>query len=85
MNQLTAEQEQVVRVLRGPQFERTRHGSLYDRGSADSYYGRYEDPHWYPQGTGRGERITNLTTEEIAEYMAGFEDNELHGDKKSWD
>ncbi|CAB5214735.1 hypothetical protein UFOVP190_246 [uncultured Caudovirales phage] len=85
MNQLTAEQEQVVRVLRGPQFERTRHGSLYDRGSADSYYGRYEDPHWYPQGTGRGERITNLTPEEIAEYMAGFEDNELHGDKKSWD
>jgi len=85
MNQLTAEQEQVVRVLRGPQFERTRHGSLYDRGSADSYYGRYEDPHWYPQGTGRGERITDLTPEEIAEYMAGFEDNELHGDKKSWD
>lgn len=85
MNQLTAEQEQVVRVLRGPQFERTRHGSLYDRGSADSYYGRYEDPHWYPQGTGRGERITNLTPEEIAEYMAGFEDNELLGDKKSWD
>jgi hypothetical protein len=85
MNQLTAEQDQVVRTLRGLQFQRERHGSLYDRGSADSYYSRVEDPHWYPQGTGRGERITNLNPEEIAEYQAGYEDNELHGDKKSWD
>lgn len=85
MNQLTAEQQQVVRTLRGPQFERNRHGSLYDRGSADSYYGRVEDPHWYPQGTGHGERITKLNSEEIAEYRAGYEYNELHGDKKSWD
>ena len=25
-----------------------KHGSLYDRGAADSYYGRPRDPHRYP-------------------------------------
>jgi hypothetical protein len=65
-------------------FDRSRHGGLYDRGSADSYYHRAPDPHWYPEGTGHGERIVNLTQEEIAEYMAGYEWNEKHGDKKDW-
>ena len=79
------EKEQVVRALKGPQFERDRHGSLFDRGSADSYYSRYAQPHWYPQGSYNGEPVTNLTQAEIDEYLAGHEWNELHGDKKSWD
>ena len=29
----------------------TVHGSPKDRGSADRYYGRPFEPHWYPQGT----------------------------------
>lgn len=79
------EKEQVVRALKGPQFERDRHGSLFDRGSADSYYSRGQDPHWYPLGSYNGEKVTNLTEEERAEYLAGYAWNELHGDKKSWD
>lgn len=77
--------EKVVRILKDqPQFDRHRHGSLYDRGSADSYYHRGPSPHWYPEGTGHGARVTNLTSEEIAEYMAGYDDNEKFGDKKDW-
>lgn len=80
-----SEQEAIVRALRGPQFDRKRHGSLFDRGSADSYYSRWKEPHWWPEGTGHGERVTELNEAEIEEYMAGYEWNERHGDKKSWD
>ena len=82
---MLAEKEKIVQALRGPQFDRERHGILFDRGSADSYYGRYAQPHWYPQGTYKGEAITELTPEEIAEYMAGYDYNEQYGDKKQWD
>jgi len=78
--------EKVIRILKDhPQFQRDRHGSLYDRGSADSYYHRPRSPHWYPEGTGNGARVTALTSEEIAEYMAGYDDNEKFGDKKDWE
>ena len=77
--------EKVVRILKDQlQFQRDRHGSLYDRGSADSYYRRSPDPHWYPLGTVNGEPITDLTKEEREEYLAGYEDNEKFGDKKDW-
>lgn len=61
-----------------------RHGSPFDRGSADSYYGRGTGPHKGGVGGGSGPRVTNLTADEIAEYNAGFEYNELNGDKKDW-
>jgi len=66
------------------QFSRD-HGSLFDRGSADSYYRRGRNPHWYPEGTYNGEKITTLTKEEIAEYNAGYDENEAMGDHKEWD
>jgi hypothetical protein len=68
-----------------PQFTRNRHGSLFDRGSADSYYGRKQNPHWYPKGTGMGEPVVDLTPEEVAEYIAGYEHNEARGSKKYQD
>lgn len=62
------------------------HGSPFDRGSADSYYGRGETPHWYPQGTGNGDRVESkdMSLAELRAYYAGFEYNELYGDKKQW-
>jgi len=84
MSQL--EHEQTIRSLRGMQWVRTCHGSLYDRGGADSYYGRPAMPHY--GGVGGSQllvRVTDLTPEERAEYMAGYQDNEELGDKKSWD
>ena len=61
------------------------HGDPFDRGSADSYYGRVASPHKYPNGTGNAPRVEVLTEVERAEYLAGYAYNEAMGDKKSWD
>lgn len=82
---MQAEKEKIVQALRGVQFDRERHGGLYDRGRADSYYSRLPNPHWFPHGSFNGEMVTDLTPVERAEYQAGYDWNELHGDKKSWD
>ena len=79
------DKEKVVEALRGPQFDRKLHGSLFDRGSADSYYRRPRSPHYYPEGTYNGQRVTDLTEAEIAAYNAGYDYNEQNGDFKSWD
>jgi DNA replicative helicase MCM subunit Mcm2 (Cdc46/Mcm family) len=76
--------EETVIDLKKMAFDRNRHGSLYDRGSADSYYERERYPHWYPNGTYNGECVLAVTEEEIAEYMAGYDWNEEYGDKKGW-
>ena len=79
-----AEQELIIRTLRGVQFDRDLHGGLYDRGRADSYYGRPRNPHWWTEGTGKGEQMTQLNDAERAEYNAGYDDNEASGDRKDW-
>ena len=78
------EQLAVVRALRGWQFMRGKHGCLYDRGSADSYYGRSRDPHYGGVGGDSGPRVDQLTPEEVAEYQAGYTYNELYGEKKDY-
>jgi hypothetical protein len=60
------------------------HGSPYDRGSADSYYGRRRNPHYYKGDTARSELVTELTEEELVEYHQGFDDNEASGNFKDW-
>jgi hypothetical protein len=62
-----------------------KHGSLYDRGAADSYYSRPRDPHWYPNGTYTEPRVQAIDQMDIREYMEGYDYNERYGDKKSWD
>ena len=57
------------------------HGSPYDRGHADAYYGRARDPHKYPDGTYNGDKITDLTPEELEAYNAGYDDCD---DRKDW-
>lgn len=63
-----------------------RHGGPYDRGSADSYYRRPYDPHYYVEGTYNSRRIgkEQMTEEEIAAYDAGWDYNEKCGDYKDW-
>jgi len=63
-----------------------RHGSCFDRGSADSYYNRPRRPHYYKGATYTSEKVTaeNMTEEEIANYNAGYDWNENNGDKKDW-
>ena len=62
------------------------HGSPFDRGSADSWYGRPRDPHYYPNGTGNAPRISGslMTPEEVEAYNAGYDYNEESGGKKEW-
>jgi hypothetical protein len=68
----------------GREYE-VEHGNPFDRGSADSYYGRGRSPHKGGVGGGTGSVKLNLTPREIADYMAGYDWNEANGDKKAWD
>lgn len=63
----------------------TRHGGCFDRGSADSYYGRPIEPHYYVGDTHTSEKVTKLTPFELRSYMAGYAWNEQFGDRKSWE
>jgi hypothetical protein len=78
--------DQVEKVkFRGEEFDQF-HGSPFDRGSADSYYGRRQDPHWYPQGTYKGTRVESqdMSMAQLRAYYAGYDFNEEFGDKKNW-
>jgi hypothetical protein len=62
-----------------------KHGNPFDRGSADSYYGRPRDPHSWPEGTYKGTRVElKQGTAAYEAYMAGYDYNEANGDKKDW-
>jgi len=63
-----------------------KHGNPFDRGSADSYYHRPANPHYWPEGTGHGTMVEgkDMTPEELTAYMAGYEWNEQFGAKKEW-
>ncbi len=63
-----------------------RHGGPFDRGSADSYYSRPFNPHFYVGATMSSPRIPldAMTAEEITAYTAGYNYNERFGDKKQW-
>lgn len=64
----------------------TRHGGPFDRGSADSYYGRGINPHYYEEASYMSDRIERpqMTIGQIEEYLAGYEWNEELGSKKEW-
>ena len=60
-----------------------KHGGPLDRGSADRYYGRPFDPHYWPEGTYKGTRVeeADMTVDQIEEYTYGY-NNE--NDRKDW-
>jgi len=60
-----------------------QNGSPKDRGSADRYYGRRYEPHYYPSGTGKGVRIIEvlMTKEQVTAYKDGWDNEE---DRKEW-
>ena len=62
-----------------------RHGGPYDRGSADSYYCRGQDPHYYVGSTGSTRvTITDTNSEEYLAYLLGYLENENSGNFKDW-
>lgn len=58
-----------------------RHGGPYDRGSADSYYQRGYNPHYFVGGTYQSVKIEmhDMTPEEIVAYTKGYNENEESG------
>ncbi len=62
------------------------HGFQTDRGSADSYYRRGSNPHYYPNATHKGTLIEkeNMTNAEIQSYVRGYLENENDGNFKDW-
>ena len=62
------------------------HGSPFDRGDADFYYYRPPEPHYWPEGTNHGVKITEdqMTDVEIAAYNAGYAYAYKQGDRKDW-
>ena len=76
--------DQVTKYeVNGKTYEQT-HGNAFDRGSADSYYGRPRCPHKGGVGGMSGPRVEDLTPAEVEAYHAGYDYNEQSGAKKDW-
>ena len=60
-----------------------KHGSPHDRGSADSYYHRLPDPHYYKVDSYASDRVEkkDMSDEQRAEYYLGY--NEMTA-RKDW-
>jgi len=62
-----------------------RHGGAFDRGGADSYYGRPRRPHYFTGDTYKSEEIIPVEgSPEWKAYQAGYDDNEQAGHRKEW-
>lgn len=64
----------------------TRHGGAYDRGIADSYYGRPRNPHYFEGKSYQSRIVTkeHMTELELQAYHTAYDRNEESGDKKDW-
>ena len=64
----------------------TRHGSPYDRGSADAWYRRSFNPHYFVGDSYSSPRVEmeQMTAVEITAYATGYRHGEEAGDHKEW-
>lgn len=64
----------------------TRHGSPYDRGSADAWYRRSFNPHYFVGDSYSSPRVemAEMTATEITAYATGYRHGEEAGDHKEW-
>jgi hypothetical protein len=60
-----------------------RHGGPWDRGSADAYYGREYDPHYFVGDTYQTDKVTlgKMSAEELVAYTAGYRSTH---ERKDW-
>ena len=63
-----------------------RHGGPYDRGTADFWYGRQYDPHFFKGATYSTDKVElkDMTPAEITAYSKGFQTAEADGSQKDW-
>lgn len=80
------QEDQFCRIEFNGEIYDSRHGGPFDRGSADSWYSRGFDPHYYVDGTGTSKRVelADMTVAEILAYRAGYAHNEQFGGKKDY-
>jgi hypothetical protein len=71
-------------TVHGKTYEQ-KHGNAFDRGSADSWYGRGRNPHKGGVGGNSGPRVEQLDDNELEAYHAGYDYNEQFGGKKDYD
>jgi len=73
-------------ALNSSAYYNERHGGAYDRGQADSYYGRDYNPHYFTGDSFNSLRVElqDMSAHEIVAYTAGYRDNEANGDKKEY-
>jgi len=57
------------------------HGSAFERGDSDAYYGRQDVPHIWLDGLG-AKRSEDLTPDQREEYNRGFDQNP--SGRKEW-
>ena len=69
--------------FRGKTYDQ-RHGGAFDRGAADSYYGRPRNPHYFTGDTHQSQKILLESGPVYDAYQAGYDWNEQFGDKKQW-
>lgn len=76
-------QAQTLWQSHGHQEPQPRHGSPADRGSADRYYGRPRDPHYFEGASYDSRRFTTaeMTPAQVAEYNKAFDEET---DRKDW-
>ena len=74
------------RVKVNPDNYDKRHGGPFDRGSADAYYRRNWDPHYYVGGTRTSDRVerADMTEQEMEDYRAGWDYQHDLGEYKEW-
>tara|TARA_R110000824_G_scaffold24207_3_gene85601 strand:+ start:466 stop:837 length:372 start_codon:yes stop_codon:yes gene_type:complete len=67
-----------------PVEELNRHGGPTDRGSADAYYSRPRDPHYYYGSTYQSKRVgeADMTVDQLVEYHSGYDEMLDNGDFK---
>ena len=65
----------------------SRHGGPFDRGSADSWYLRPCEPHYFLGETYGSREVgrSEMTQDQIDSYIAGYEYNERFGGHKDYD
>jgi hypothetical protein len=69
-----------------PELVNKRHGGPYDRGSADAWYDRGCDPHYYVGASISTSKVPEdmMSETEILEYELGYYEGMASGDHKEW-
>lgn len=67
--------------LSAVKYTHDRHGGPYDRGSADAYYQRPFNPHYYEGDTYSSPLVEkdNMTAEEVTAYAQGYKEQHDSG------